>query len=197
MLGVLGTPPKRSFLDAARRCYKNRLNQSANPSPLIRAREGWPSAKRRRMVSGMGRTALYLKVSFAGLACGPMGFSSRKAASCFSLNVKSTQWTWQRVLKQGNPTICQAAPEKRSSSQQSDCQTGGVRKKPRRTNEPADQRAKARRSSIGALFVLIVLFCVLPHGLRTSSSTNSPVEAPLVRLATDMKGHTRTTATHF
>ena len=43
VLGVLSSirhPQKYSFLDsfldAARRCYKNRLNQSANPSPLIR-----------------------------------------------------------------------------------------------------------------------------------------------------------------
>ena len=58
-------------MDAAGRCYKNRLNQSANPSPLIR--EGpaqnvpaW-SEHGPLMVGGMGRAALYLKVSPNGL----------------------------------------------------------------------------------------------------------------------------------
>ena len=78
MLGVLSSirhPQKNSFLDsfldAAGRCYKNRLNQSANPSPLIR--EGpaqnvpaW-SEHGPLMVGGMGRAALYLKVSPNGL----------------------------------------------------------------------------------------------------------------------------------
>ena len=58
-------PQKYSFLDAAGRCYKNRLNQSANPSPLIR--EGPVqnvcacSDHGPLMVGGMGRAALYLK----------------------------------------------------------------------------------------------------------------------------------------
>ena len=34
---VLGTPQKYAFFGAAGRCYKHRLNQSANPSHLIRA----------------------------------------------------------------------------------------------------------------------------------------------------------------
>ena len=81
LLGVLSSirhHPKRSFLylflGAARRCYKNRLNESAYPLPLIR--EG-PAAHVLRMVGGMGRTALYLKVSPAGLACGPITSGGR------------------------------------------------------------------------------------------------------------------------
>ena len=68
-------PPKNARFWALRggatKILENRLNQSTNPSPLIR--EGpaqnvcaW-SEHGRRMVGGMGRAALYLKVSPTGL----------------------------------------------------------------------------------------------------------------------------------
>ena len=83
LLGVLSSI--RHHLKSARfvtlrgdatKMLENRLNQSANPSPLIRAGPAqnvcsW-SAHGPFMVGGMGRTALYLKVSPAGLACGPI-----------------------------------------------------------------------------------------------------------------------------
>ena len=70
MLGVLSSirhPRKCSFLGAAGRCYKNRLNQSANPSPLIRRAQPKTYVHVLLMVGGMGRAALYLKVSPNGL----------------------------------------------------------------------------------------------------------------------------------
>ena len=61
-----GHPPKSTrFLTPrgdAQKAAKNRLNKSANPSPLIRVGPAWRRAKVRRWVGGMGRTALYLKV---------------------------------------------------------------------------------------------------------------------------------------
>ena len=70
-----GHPPKNTrFLTPrgdAQKAAKNRLNKSANPSPLIRVGPAWRSAKVRRWVGGMGRTALYLKVGPTGLGLRP------------------------------------------------------------------------------------------------------------------------------
>ena len=81
MLSTMGTPQKTLvFLlrgEMLKKPGKNRLNKSANPSPLIRVGPAWRSAKVRHMVGGMGRTALYLKVGPAGLGLrqchGPRG----------------------------------------------------------------------------------------------------------------------------
>ena len=74
-----GHPPENTrFLTLrgdAQKAAKNRLNESANPSPLSRLGAAQKfcscSAHGRRMVGGMVRAALYLKVSPAGFGLRP------------------------------------------------------------------------------------------------------------------------------
>ena len=82
MLGVLSSiraPPKSARFVTLRgdatKILENRLNRSANPSPLSRLGAAQKfcscSAHGPLMVGGMGRTALYLKVSPAGFGLRP------------------------------------------------------------------------------------------------------------------------------